>query len=159
MKASITLLSLSLSIVIACGDDGAPAGPDASPPDAAPPSPSCLEAERDNISDLAWIQENVFTPSCANFSVCHMGNASSAGGLNLEDGNSEARMVDIDSTRITDFKLVVAGDPDNSYLMVILGNVDGPLTDGIGTMPLNNPTLCQQKQDAIRRWIGTLTTN
>ena len=155
MKACFTLLPLCLSLALACGDDAAPAEPDATPMfDATPPSPSCLEAE--NHSDLAWIQSEILTPSCANFSVCHMGNASSAGNLNLEAGNSETNMVNVDSVRITDFKLVVPGDPDNSYLMVILGDVEGPLTDGIGTMPFNNPTLCQQKQDAVRRWIGTL---
>ncbi len=108
------------------------------------------------VSDLAWIQKNIFTPSCASFSVCHMGQANSAGGLNLEDGLSEAAMVGVDSERIVDWKLVVAGDPNNSYLMAILGDVDGPLTDGIGTMPFNNPLLCQQKRDAIRRWISSL---
>jgi hypothetical protein len=88
-----------------------------------------------------------------------MGAASSAGGLNLEDGMSEAALINVDSSRITDWKLVVPGDPDNSYLMAIMGAVDGPLTDGIGTMPFNNPTLCQQKLDAIRRWIGDLPVN
>jgi hypothetical protein len=160
MAPSFALLPLILPLLVACGDDGGSAGPDAgpdaSPPDAAPPSPSCLEAV--NHSDLAWIQENVFDTGCASFSVCHMGNASSAGGLNLEAGMAEAAMVNVDSTRITSWKLIVPGDPDNSYLMAILGDVEGPLTDGVGTMPFNNPTLCQQKLDSIRRWIGSLPT-
>jgi hypothetical protein len=154
MKYSRSLLPLCFFVLFACGDDGAPVGPDAAMPDSMPASVSCMEAE--NYSDLPSIQSEIFDKSCANFSVCHMGNASSAGGLNLEDGNSEANMVNIDSVRITDFKMVVPGDPDNSYLMVILGDVDGPITDGIGTMPFNNPILCKEKRDAIRRWIGAL---
>jgi hypothetical protein len=155
-------LCLALSTVLlcfsACGDDGGgddgTITPDAAGPDAEPLSAECIEAA--NHSDLAWIQAEIFTPGCASFSVCHMGAAASAGGLNLEDGMSQAAMVNIDSVRFTDWQLVVPGDPDNSYLMAILGDVEGPLADGIGTMPFNNPTLCQPKLDAIRRWIGSL---
>lgn len=153
-------VSLALGIVLlcfaGCGDDiggDSSITPDAGP-DAAPLSPSCIEAAKH--SDLAWIQTEIFTPGCASFSVCHQGNAASAGGLPLEDGESEVAMVNIDSVRFTDWKLVVPGDADNSYLMVILGDVNGPLADGIGTMPFNSTTLCQPKLDAIRRWIGDL---
>ncbi len=147
-------LALSLALLLfACGDD-APTGPDAEPPDAAPPTASCLEAE--THSDLEWIQREILNKSCSSFSVCHMGAAASAGGLNLESGMSEAAMVGVDSINITDWKLVVPGDPDNSYLMVILGDIDGPLTEDVGTMPFNNPILCQRKRDSIRRWITSL---
>ncbi|MCP4447786.1 MAG: hypothetical protein GY811_20975 [Myxococcales bacterium] len=54
-------------------------------------------------------------------------------------------MLGIDSTRFGDWKLVVAGDPDNSYLMVLLTGVGGPLGDEVGTMPYNNPRLCDPK--------------
>ncbi len=135
--------------------------PDASPPDAALPDavqpdadPSCTDAL--GRSDLEWIQSNVFTPSCAAFSVCHQGNASSAGNLNLEDGQSQVNLINVDSVRFTDWKLVVPGVPDDSYLMVTLGGAAGPLLDGIGTMPFNNPLLCKEKVDAIGRWIESL---
>jgi hypothetical protein len=154
-RTPLLLLAPILALSTACGDD-TPAGPDAAPPDAAPPSPSCIEAEENMEFELDWIQRNVFNKGCASFSVCHMGKAKSAGGLNLESGMSEASLVGVDSDRIAGWKLVVPGDPDNSYLMAILGDVDGPLTDGIGTMPFNNPLLCQQKRDAIRRWINSL---
>jgi hypothetical protein len=155
MKLCLALSALLLCFS-GCGDDGGDGvvTPDASPPDAAPLSAECIEAA--NHSDLAWIQAEIFTKSCASFSVCHQGAAASAGGLNLEDGAAEAALVNIDSVRFSDWKLVVPGDADNSYLMAILGDVEGPLTDGIGTMPFNNPPLCQPKLDAIRRWIGSL---
>jgi len=83
-------LALPLAMILACGVGG---GDD--PPDATinyDASPSCLEAE--GHSDLAWLQANVFTPSCAAFTSCHRGTASQAAMLNMEDGNTETNLVD-----------------------------------------------------------------
>ena len=152
-------LAFALFTTGGCGsdDDGVVPieEPDASvaQPDAAPLSASCMEAM--DKSDILWIQDNIFN-SCAAFSVCHQGAANSAGGLNLESGFAEAAMVNVDSVLFPDYKLVVPGDPDNSYLMTILGAVDGPLKDGVGTMPYNNPTLSEPKLEAISRWISAL---
>ncbi len=158
------VLSISIALVAACGEDdpddpadAAPGAPDAmqqDQPDAMPLSQSCMDAQ--DHSDLAWIQDNILTPGCAGFDSCHKGAAAQAGGLNLESGQSEAALVGIDSVRFTDWKLVVAGDPDNSYLMVLLTGEGGPLADEVGTMPYNNPKLCDPKIDAIRRWITGL---
>ncbi len=126
----------------------------ASAADAMPLSPSCMEASEH--SDLAWIQENILTPGCASFASCHMGDASQAGGLNLEAGQSEANMLGVDSVRFAEWKLLVAGDPDMSYLMVLLTGEGGPLSDEVGTMPYNNPKLCDPKIEAVRRWISSL---
>lgn len=49
---------------------------------------------------------------------------------------------------------VVPGDPQRSYLMVILGHVPGPLAPNVGTMPYNEPLLCAEKRQAIERWIA-----
>jgi hypothetical protein len=111
-------------------------------------------------SDLPWIQDNVLTPSCANFNACHRGAALSALQLNLEDGNSEANLVGVPArtteAEASGFDIVVAGDADSSYLMVILGDVSGPIGSA-GTMPFNSPLLCEQKRDAIARWINSLS--
>ena len=139
------LAALALVTLVACGggsDD------DADSPDAV--SPSCMEAT--SHSDLAWIQEKVFTPSCAGFSACHMGSALEAEGLNLEPGQSHTQLINVDSTLFPQFKRVVPGDPQNSYLMIIMGQFSGPLGEG-GTMPYNNPLLCKEKRDAVERWI------
>jgi hypothetical protein len=163
--APTALLSLAVVATSACGEDdpqdkpadAAPAAADATPQeeaDAMPLSPSCIEAA--DHSDLEWIQDNILSAGCAGFDACHKGNAAQAGGLNLENGQSQAAMLGIDSVRFTDWKLVVAGDPDNSYLMVLLTGEGGPLDDKVGTMPYNNPRLCEPKIDAIRRWITAL---
>lgn len=135
--------------------DAAPNSPDAAivEPDAMPLSQSCMDAA--DHSDLEWIQENILT-SCAAFAPCHMGAATQAGGLNLEAGQAQANMLGIDSVRFADWKLVVAGEPDMSYLMVLLTGEGGPLDDEVGTMPYNNPRLCDPKIEAVRRWITSL---
>lgn len=130
-----------------CGDDGNGMAVDAGVADA---SPSCAEATQH--SDLEWIQENIFTPSCAAFTACHQGRALAAAELNLEDGEARDNMVGVASTLFPDYDLVVPGDPESSYLMIILGHYDGPLGEG-GLMPYNNPPLCVEKLEAIDRWI------
>lgn len=116
-------------------------------------SPVCLEAQ--DHSDLAWIQENIFTPNCAAFAACHQGAATQAQGLNLEAGNSEANLVGVASQRFPDQTLVVPGDPQSSYIMTALGSYVGQLSD-VGTMPPNSPLICVQKREAIERWIDSL---
>lgn len=117
-------------------------------------SPECVEAQEH--SDLAWIQDNIFDRSCANFNACHKGAALSAGGLNLEDGMAEANLKDVASDLFPEFDLVEPGVAEDSYLLIILGHVDGPIDDEVGTMPFNSATLCPQKLDAIQRWVESL---
>lgn len=136
-----------LLLLGACGDDGG-GGADARI-DAI--SASCMEATMH--SDLTWIQDRIFTPSCADFDSCHMGLAPEAGGLSLERGQSHVQMVGVDSDLFTQFKIVEPNDPMNSYLMIIVGQFEGPLDPDVLTMPYNSPLLCKEKRDAIQRWI------
>ncbi len=140
------LLGLPFMALVACG--GGDSGPDAGPPDA---NPFCLEAE--DHDDLPWLQENIFTPSCSRFTACHQGRALMAGELSMEDGETHMNLVNVESTLFPEFMRVVPGDPENSYLMIILGQYEGPLTEN-GTMPYNSPLLCQEMRDAIERWIA-----
>jgi hypothetical protein len=131
------------------------AGDDGSSPE---PDPLCVEAA--NHTDIAWIQDNVFTRSCAGFSACHMGNASSAGDLNLEDGQSETNTVDVPSELATGMVIVKPGQPEESYMMVILGEYgteDPRLDPSVGTMPYNNELLCPEKRAAIAGWIAEMS--
>ena len=137
----MSLVAFGGLLIPACGDDSS--GADAMP------AASCLEA--DHHSDLAGIQENIFTPSCSAFTACHRGAAQSAEGLNMEDGNTEQNLVGVPSKLFPEFDLIVPGSAPDSYLMIILGQFEGPLTDK-GTMPFNNPLLCKPKRDAIERW-------
>jgi hypothetical protein len=134
-------------MVMVCGcGGGSDSNPDASV------DPTCSEAL--THSDLAWIQEEIFTPSCAQASACHRDAASQAGGLNLEAGQSRAALVNVPSGLFPAFNLVTPGDATNSYLMIILDQFDGPIDSSVGTMPYASPVLCKEKRDAIEAWIA-----
>ena len=144
-RAAVLVLALApLASLAGClGDDVEPANIDA--------SPACIAAE--THSDLGYIETAVFGPGCSAFVSCHKGAASQAGRLSLEVGRSHDELVDQPSSRFLDWKLVVPGDPMHSYLMVVLGQYQGPLDPRIGTMPFNSRLLCREKRDAIERWI------
>jgi hypothetical protein len=111
-------------------------------------------------SDYAWLQEKVWGPSCSAFNACHKGAALEAGGLSLEDGQTIPQTVGVDSDLFPQFKRIAPGDPDNSYMVIILGGAPGPIDPEVGMMPYNNPPLCREKIDAVRRWItnGAMAT-
>ncbi len=150
--ATALLLSLCSAQLHACsGDDGdGDGGIDAL-------SVSCMEAT--THSDLAWLQEKVFTPGCSAFVSCHKGTALEAGGLSLEPGQTIPQTVNVDAVLFPQFKRIVPNDPANSYMMIILGAYPGPLDPDVGTMPYNNPKLCQEKLDAVERWIAAGATD
>ena len=114
-------------------------------------SVACMEAT--THSDLAWIQDNVFSKACA-FSGCHKGTAASAGFLNLETGMSHSNLVGQAAETEPTFMRVVVGSSATSYLMVAIhdSSASGPEPQH-GYMPQGNPELCQEKKDAIGRWI------
>jgi hypothetical protein len=118
--------------------------------DAGAPLTVCQEAV--NHSDLRWIQDNVFTTSCAS---CH-GASSPSAGLDLSDGHSYGALVNVKSIYYPDWNLVTPRDSPNSMLMVRLGGETGPT---VAIMPKGQPALCQEKIDAIRRWITAGAAN
>jgi hypothetical protein len=115
-------------------------------------------------STLTWIEANVFSKSCA-FSGCHNGTPTSAGRINMKDpGMSHADLVGVDSAIDSGRKLVVAGQPKQSYLLMMMQHFPpeemeptpaSPPPNDIGYMPQNTggAVLCCQKLDAIERWI------
>ena len=157
--------SLAIVILAACGGGGSDAPVDSSSGRACQvsTSASCMEAV--NHQDLPWIEANVFSAQCA-FSGCHNGQATTAGRINLKDpGMSHDDLVGQDSMIAAGRKLVVAGAPKQSYLMMMLQlfppsemeptPVAAPPTD-IGFMPqgTNGAAICCQKLDAIERWVA-----
>lgn len=111
---------------------------------------ACDEAK--THSDLAWIQDNVFTPSCA-VGGCHHASAVGAGHLSLDDGLSQLQLVNTVSTSSSSWMRVVPSDASKSYLLVALGAQSGPRpVDGL--MPLGRPPLCSDEVAAIQRWIA-----
>jgi hypothetical protein len=122
-------------------------------------SQACLDAV--THSDLAWIQQNIFTANCSAFSGCHNGANTRAGRIDLRAGMSHSHLVNftsgIDPTR----KLVVANDVGASYLMMMVGFVPPEMADppasppaaSVGYMPQSSELLCCQKLEALERWI------
>jgi hypothetical protein len=153
---------------VACGNDVAPPGTgepgdgadggtigtspsgDAGVPehDATVELTECQEAPQH--ADLTWIQQKVFTPSCAT-AMCHAG-ADPDVGLNLEAGRARASLVNRNASTATGWIRVTPGDLSTSYLMVALGRVDGPPPRD-GFMPLGADSLCVEKLEAVERWI------
>lgn len=157
------VLAFSLSLA-ACGGGGGnsvdAASNDGGPTVDAPLSATCIEAE--THSDLTWIQANVFSKQCT-FSGCHNGSTGFAGKMDLRAGHSFTSLVGVTAHLCQMTNIVTAGHPEQSYLMVMLGQQkpadQSPpscaIDPTVGEMPQGNPTvlLCSQKRDAIERWI------
>ena len=116
--------------------------PPGSPPPPPPPPPPAASFG----PIFSEIQASVLTPDCAT-SGCHAGGNPSAG-LNLEEANSYAMLVGIQSSQNAALQRVEAGDPDNSYLVQKL---EGTASSG-QQMPPGAP-LPQSEIDVIRQWI------
>jgi hypothetical protein len=102
---------------------------------------------------LESIQDNVFTPICT---TCHAG-AGAPQGLRLEEGMSQAMLVNVPSVQVPALLRVEPGNPDDSYLVQ---KIEGTAAVG-GRMPLGGAALSQEAIDAIRQWItdGAAATN
>jgi Bacterial Ig-like domain len=97
-------------------------------------------------ADFQSIQDNVFTPICAQ---CHIG-ASAPEGLQLDAGHSYNLLVGVPSSEQPNLLRVKPGDPDDSYMVHKIEGAPG--IDG-GQMPLGETPLPQATIDAIRQWI------
>ncbi|HTM21651.1 MAG TPA: hypothetical protein VL172_14115 [Kofleriaceae bacterium] len=168
MARAAVVRSLWLLAAASCGDTAIHFPAEA--PDASAISPACMEAV--NHSDLDWIQDNIFSVSCARFTACHKGRATSAEGLNLEINKAAMNLIGVES-KVCGLPQVLLrpGDPAGSFLMKVLDPDKYPLPDPVGpgtdcpdgdpeeppeTMPYNNPLLCVEKREAVERWIMSL---
>lgn len=87
--------------------------------------------------------------------MCHMTGAEN-GGLNLEAKVAVSNLVNQPSTETSDLKRVMAGSPNQSYLM---RKLDGTHIDAGGQgdrMPLNNAPLNEDEMARITAWICAL---
>jgi hypothetical protein len=153
--------SIAVAILAACGTDLAMPGTNVSPSSDPPPPDAAGEAGSGSGSivpcdpatapaDLAFVQQRVFTPSCA-LSHCH--DAGAAADLDLRAGFARDSLVAMASTTQSGWVRVVPGDPAASYLGVAIGGEPGPRPED-GIMPLGAPALCAGKIAAIIRWIA-----
>ena len=158
--------AIVLAAAAGCGTEAPTHGPDGSPDggvrdgssvvvDATPIPPDGIPAglapceEAVYHSDLAWIQSRIFDVSCT--TMCH-GASPPAGMLNLRPAASRLALVNVQGYSHPDWIRVVPGDPKKSLLMVEIGGEPGIQLEGY--MPWQQPMLCTQKIDAIRRWIA-----
>lgn len=113
-------------------------------------------------ADFAWIYSNILATNCKG-SSCHETGSSSKAKNNPYDDQLGAHMnlVDKDALVNPGVKLVVANQPNQSYLLVMMQEIkpaefmpplQAPPTD-VGFMPQAGGTLCCQKLDAVQRWI------
>ena len=126
----------------------------------APPSAACQEAT--TYQELATIETKIFKPSCV-FSGCHNGAATPQGMMDIRETKAFTHLVNVDSKVSTDNrKVVVPGDPESSYMMIMIGEIapgdatppGSPPPTTIGFMPQNaGSLLCNEKREAIKRWI------
>lgn len=125
-------------------------------------SAACTEAK--GYQDIATIETKIFQTSCI-FSGCHNGAATLQGKIDLRAGAAHDHLVGVAAVVDTSGgrKLVVAGDVNASYLMLMVQSVKpadatpptvAPPTS-VGFMPQNTggQPICQEKRDAIARWI------
>jgi len=158
-RMGFAISALSYAVLAACGGGNTNTNTDAAGGDA-PVSAACQEAT--TYQNLANIESKIFKTSCI-FSGCHNGTNTDAGRIDLREGMGFTHLVGFDSKLEPTRKLVVAGDPAASYLMVMIGAIDpgsanppasAPPTS-VGLMPQNTggTLLCPQKLDAINRWI------
>jgi hypothetical protein len=157
------LMLCSLLLAGACGTDTSTSTgtspdtlPDGGTPGGGPVTPGtdgntdvCGEAAAH--SDLAWIQEHVFTPSCAT-AMCHSAEHMSVG-LSLAAGQAYGNLVNHSASTADGWTRVVPAANAESYLLVALNREPGPMPHD-GYMPLGAPPLCEGKLAAIERWIA-----
>jgi len=101
-------------------------------------------------ASFAMIQQSIFTPSCAMLG-CHDALTQSEG-LNLSDAStSHSELVGVVSNCASRV-LVVAGNPDASYLIDKIG--DGAQAPCGSPMPLGMPPLSAAQKLLLRDWIA-----
>lgn len=129
------------------GDDGLPAVPECE--DTPAGSTAAIEAS------LSAIRENIFVPACA-FSSCH-GQGGTASGLDLDATDLRGTLVNHQPSAETDMPLVDPGNPENSWLMKVIGECEPTTESGQvrNHMPRNAPTLLDPGLVAgVRDWIA-----
>ncbi len=105
------------------------------------------------VTTFSFIQDNVFTPTCA-VSGCHAG-ASPAAGMDLSAGQAFANIVGVNSGQVPTLLRVNPGDADNSYLVQ---KIEGTATVG-ERMPRGGPPLSSELIQNIREWIDAGAEN
>ena len=118
-------------LLVACGGDDPGTTP--TPPEVAP--------------TFTEVRDDILVPSCG-LSTCH---GAAAGGLQLDEATTAADLVDVDSALSPGDILVIANDPDNSYLMRKLED-DTSIVGQLMPPPFGG--LEPERIEIIRAWIA-----
>ena len=112
-----------------------------------------LPPDCDVEATMASLETDYFAMSCALAGSCHKG-PNPSGMLILDAGTAHANMVGVESIMAPGKTLVIAGDPDNSFLVQ---KVEGTMAEGEGQiMPLGAPDPLDPscRIAALRAWIA-----
>jgi len=102
-------------------------------------------AQPETPVDYATEIQPIFTERCLE---CHIGNGAPHG-LELDEGKSYAKLVNVNSDEVPTLKLVKPNNPDDSYLVQ---KVEGTAAVGV-RMPQFRTPLTEDQIALIRRWI------
>lgn len=102
-------------------------------------------AQPETPVDYATEIQPIFTARCLD---CHIGGGAPHG-LELDEGKSYSKLVNVNSKEVPTLKLVKPGNPDNSYLVQKL---EGTAAVGV-RMPQFRTPLTDEQIALIRRWI------
>ncbi len=105
-----------------------------------------LEGGGGGMDNLTWIQDNVFTPTCA--TPCHFPGGPGPMPLTSEQVSYD-NLVNVDSIQVA-LKRVLPFDSENSYLV---HKIEGRPTIVGARMPRGGAMLPQEQIDAIIAWI------
>ncbi len=148
---SISLIAgIGLSILNGCGAGSGENLDESGRPlsESAGASPTDNTGSTPESSDIfTRIQDEVLTPQCAT-SGCHNGTSSPLG-LNLDDGKSYRKLVQVESSQADGLMLVEPNNADGSYLV---HKIEGTQTGGL-QMPLYKPPLSADQMLLVRQWI------
>lgn len=98
---------------------------------------------------LSSIQQNVFTPTCAASSACHVGSAPQLG-MDLSEGRAYTNSVNTPSVERPQLNRVTPGNATDSYLFM---KITGDSRILGSRMPYLASPLRPEEIEAIRTWI------
>lgn len=96
---------------------------------------------------LATVQEQIFSPRCAN-AACHGGD-NPAVDLDLQEGAAYDNLVNVASQTTNGAIRLVPGDPEASLVFQVTGEAVGPVRQ----MPPSGDFLDDTERDLLRQWI------
>ena len=155
---AILAVSAGLTLGISCSGDGTTLGPDGTPAgDTDGNGDTNGDGNGDGNGDngdsqptvtLTELKTDIFTPRCG-VTGCHAGGTPS-GNMSMEANSIAQEIINVDAASDANFKRIVPGDPENSYIIKKLRGDDGIVGS---QMPLSGGSLTDEQIGKIITWI------